>query len=277
MDDYTATLNGVTIGSGTVYQWTAWPTGLGVPEIRAEDEFRPRRDGITPGDDWLGARTVVFEVQVKGEHADIEEALSDLSAAFAPRSSDVWLDLRVTGSPSEYALKGRPRGCVWDLQKRFTHGIGDARCVFVATDPLKYGPEQTVVISLGAGGAGLAYPVSYPISYGASSLTGLASTPNVGLKAVEWSAEIAGPVTNPRVAHVETGLYVAVDATLESGQTIVLDSRAGALLLGGTTPRPNWLRPGSRWFTLAAGSNSLRYTADSGSGAATITYRPGWV
>lgn len=276
MIDNTATLQGVTIGDGTIYGWTAWPSGLGTAEIRVQDEARPGRAGLVAGDDLLGGREVVFVVQVKGTATVIEQALLELAAAYEPVAADVWLDLRMSGTPAEYALLGRPRGCQYNLSKRYTHGLGDARCVFVATDPVKYGAEQQVTISLGTPGVGLTYPVTYPIVYTGSALSGIGSAPNDGFKAVHWSAVLNGPMLNPRLEHIESGRFIRVSADLLAGETLTLDSRSGALLFGGTSPRPTWQAPGSSWFQLAPGPNSLRLTADTGTGSADVTWRPGW-
>lgn len=274
MDDYTATLNGVTTGAGTAFEWREWPSGLGTAELRVDDRARPRRSGLVAGDDLYGGREIVFVLQAQGELPVVEQALTELTAAFAPRTSDVWLDLRITGTPAEYSLLGRPRGCEWLLSKRFTHHLGDARATFVATDPVKYGPEQSVSITLGGGGAGLVYPVVYPVVYGGSSLSGIGSAPNDGDTPVDWSATVNGPLLNPRLEHIETGRFVRAEVSLLAGESLVFDSRNAALLFDGS-PRPGWQTAGSSWFRLQPGGNSLRLTADSGSGDALVTWRPG--
>ncbi len=272
----TATLNGLTIGSGTPYTWRAWPTGLGTPDIRTDDRTRPRRAGVVAADDLLGARTIDFEVQVLGDRPYVEQALTDLAEAFAPSSADVWLTLNVSGAPATYSMRGRARGCEWDLTRRFTLRLGDAKCTFVATDPVKYGDETSVTIGLGSGGAGFVLPATLPGVLGGGSTSGIGSVPNAGSTPVEWTCDITGPVTNPRIEHIESGRFLQLATTLAAGQTLTLDSGTGAVLFGGTAPRPSWLASGSRWFTLAPGSNSIRFVADLGTGTAIVTYRPGW-
>lgn len=278
MDDVTATLRGLTIGGGTDYRWAEWPQGLlGTPPVRVADQPRARRNGVIPGDDLLDARTIVFTIVIPAiDRAAAEQAATDLSEAFAPGPSDEWLDVRIAGSPGEYSLLGRPRGCEIALGRRFVSGVIDARCVFVATDPIRYGAEQSLDLQLTSGGDGLEYPVTYPVVYAGSGGTATGSAANAGTTAVDWVATLTGPLTNPRLEHIESGRFIRVAATLSSTQTLVLDSASGGLLLGGTTPRPSWFGAGSRWFQLDPGSNSLRLTADSGLGSAAITWRPGW-
>jgi hypothetical protein len=276
MNDYTATLNGLTIGVGTPYRWTGWPSGLGTPEIRSEDRYRPRRPGAVGGDDLLGVRTIAFEISIQGEQDVLEQQLSALNAAFAPSATDVWLDLRMTGNPSEYSLRGRPRGVEWDLTRRFTFGLADARCTFVCLDPLKYGPQVTNTLALPSGTAGLAVPAAVPAVLGAQT-GGEVTITNNGTAPIDWTATINGPIDTPRLEMVGLGRRVAFDIALVSGETLVLDSRSASALLNGSTPRTSTLQPGSRWWQFPVGSSTVRYRAASGSGSADISFRNGYL
>jgi hypothetical protein len=272
----TATLNGLTIGDGTDYQWTAYPSGLGTPDIRSDDRVRPRRAGLVGASDLLGGRTVSFEVQVKStSRSAIETALTVLNAAFAPSAADVWLQVRLTGTPAEYSLLGRARGVEWNLSRRFTFFIADARCTFLALDPLKYGPSLDVSIPLPTGTPGVLAPVVAPV-VSAGSSGGEASLTNAGTAAVDWTATITGPMTTPRLEHVALARRVSFDLALLSGETLVLDSRTGSALLNGTTPRTSALQAGSRWWQLPVGVSTVRLRSASGTGAAVISYRNGF-
>lgn len=282
MIDGTATLRGLTIGKGTPYEMPEWPEGLlDTAPVRIVDVERPRRSGVTPGDDLLSGRHVAFFVRVRaGTFAELEQRVSDLAATWAPSDVDEWLDVRLSGTPAEYSLRGRARGIdapVTRARAWLDHGGSiNVRCSFMATDPTRYGAEQSVSLVLGAGGPGLEYPVEYPVVYGGGSGTAVGSAVNAGTTDVDWTATLTGPLTNPRLEHVESGRFIRVAATLTAGQTLLLDSSAGALLFGGVSPRPTWFAAGSRWFLLAPGSNSVRLTADTGMGSALIEWRPGW-
>lgn len=279
MIDGTATLRGLTTGTGTDYVWVGEPAGLlGTADVRDADEAFPRRDGLIGSDDFLGGRRVTFEIVInKLTRVDGEVAAAALSASFAPSAVDEWLDVRVTGSPAEYSLRGRPRGVVVVADERFVGGAVAARCTFVATDPVRYGPESSVLISLVSPGSGLMYPVTYPVVYsGGGSGSGTAPALNAGTTDVDWSATLTGPLTNPRLALDGSGRFVRVLATVAAGETVVLDSATSSILLNGLAPRPSWFAPGSRWFRLAAGSNSLTFTADAGSGTCLVKWRSGW-
>lgn len=279
MIDATATLRDLTIGSGTVYELKSWPEELlSTPTIREDDESRPRANGVIAADDFYGSLPFAFNVQVNaGSLAASELALADLRAAFARSATDLTLDARVKGSPAEYFLRGRPRGVVVKMDRqRALPGLIDARCLFTATDPIKYGAAESVNIGLATPGTGLVYPVTYPVVYGGSPGFGIGSAPNEGSEAVDWTATLTGPLVNPRLELVETGEFIKLAATIAAGQFVELDSAARAILLLGTAPRPGWRAPASEWWQLAPGPNSVRFSADTGTGSAQINWRPGW-
>lgn len=280
MNNLSATIRGLTIGAGTIYPFRGQAVAglLDTPAIRATDEPAPRRDGLIAGADYYGGRLIAFEMLLQEGKAGNEAAASALAAAFAASAEDIWLDVRVTGDPSEYSLRGRPRGATFVIQRdRWDAGAVDARASFVATDPIRYGPASNIVLSMTALGGGLVFPTTFPAVFGGGGGSGTAPLLNAGSATVDWEATLTGPLTNPRLSLDGSGRFVRVLATIAAGETVVLDSVSGAILLNGSAPRPSWFAPGSRWFRLAAGSNSVTFTADSGSGSATITWRSGWV
>ncbi len=278
MDDVTATLRGVTIGAGTNYRWATWPRGLGTPPIRANDLERPGRHGVVAGDDLYGARTITFEIVVRAANrADGERRGRELAAAFARSNVDLPLGLRIAGDPAEYTLYGRPRGCDLAMSRRFLGGYSEARCSFVATDPIMYGPITTIDIGLTPSGGGLVFPATFPVVFSGSGNSGLGAFDHVGAADVDrWVATITGPVTNPRLEHIESGRFLRFIGTLAASESLVVDGHTRSVMLGGTASRANWIAAGSRWFEFTPGSNSIRFTADTGSGATSIDVAPGW-
>lgn len=281
MIDGTATLRGLTTGTGTIYQWSEWPDGLlDTADLRTDDKPRPRRRGITPGDDLPAGKLIPFEIQIIANTvAAGEAALTLLRAAYAPSELDEWLDVRVSGEPAEYAFRGRPRGLKVimsrDKIRLNSGGVIDARCSFMATDPVGYGPVESVSISLGTPGSSK-LPFILPVVLGLGGGAGVGTATNSGTTSVDWAATLNGPLANPLLENVDTGSFIRVAATIGSGETVELDSESGSVLLNGTTPRPNWFGAGSRWFRLPPGPTSLRLVADSGTGTADVVWRPGW-
>lgn len=279
MNDYTATLRGLTIGAGTDYRWASWPAGLlDTAPIRAADFARPGGNGSVAGSDFYGPRTVTFEVEILGDgRADAELLLAELREAFARDNADEWLDVRITGTPMEYALVGRPRGVAAAIGRRFTGGANiQARCSFVATDPLIYGPITSEEIGVSAH----TIPATLPFTLG---IYGEEAVVNAGSAATErWTvtfeAPSGGPIVNPRILHVGTGQQVRVDRSVPANNQLVLDGYVGRGVIGvvSTSIVPTSI---SQWFALAPGTNTLRFSADDGthlSSTATVAWRPAW-
>lgn len=278
MIDWTATLRGVTVGAGTAYRWASMPTGLlGYSELRVGDVPIPRADGVFAGDDRLGGRTIVFDVHILGtSRTSAETAAAALAGAWSPSRVDVELGVRLSGTPAEYSLFGRPRGCDIAIDRKMLAGVLRARCTFLATDPRRFGALVNATLALPSGTSGLPFPAAAPFVWGAGS-GGNVSVNQAGTVDTDWTATISGPITTPRIEHVELGRSLAVNLSLAAGETLVLDSRSKSILLNGTASRYSSLTSGSRWFQLPPGTSTVRLTGAGGSGSAQFSYRPAYL
>jgi len=277
--DWTATLRTVTMGKGTTYPWAEMPDGFGLPDICSADIDLPRHDGILAGDDFLGGRRLVFDVHINATAQGVAEtAVNTLKAVWGPSHVDVPLDLRLTGTPTEYRLYGRPRGCSVQLDRKFRSGVMRARCEFLATDPRLFGAETTTVIGLPAGTAGLLFPAEAPFVFGGLSSPGEALVNNTGTYETDWTATFTGPLTSPIIEHVGLGRSLSFTGlTIATGETLELDSRTKSALLNGTASRYSSLSASSRWWTLPVGNSTIRFRAGSGSGILTVRHRPAYL
>lgn len=283
MIDGTATLRTLTTGAGTSYRWVeAWPTGvLDTPEIRVQDVPLPRRNGVIPGHDLLGSNTIAWEMQIRGTSVtDAETKAAALSAAFAPGDDDERLDIRFSGTPSEYAFFGRPRGCRIIPDRAFVGNfVMHARCTFVATDPVRYGAEMTQVIGLDD--PVLPQTLPFILGYHDSEAFDGSGTPAATRSVDRWTVEmeaVGGSLIDPSIALVGTtsSQLIFHDLTMSSGDTLLVDGRERRALLNGATPVVPTI---AQWWQLAPGSNTVRFAADVSSSltsTATLTWRPGW-
>lgn len=275
MIDVTATVRGLTIGAGTSYRWERWPTGLlDTADIRVRDEPLPRRDGLIAGRDLLAGHPIAFEVQVVGStRADCESKLANLRAAFAAGGADERLDVRVFGSPTEYAFFGRCRGIRAPLGRAFGGAVAPARCSFMATDPVAYGAEMTQIIGL----ASHPLPETLPFVLGVYDSE---TFTNTGTASVDrWTVileAVGGSLVDPSIAHVGSGQLIFHDLSMSSGETLVIDGQERRALLNGVTPVVPTI---AQWWSIVSGSNEVRFAAATSSSltsTATLTWRPGW-
>lgn len=266
---------GLLVGAGTPYRLTRWPNPYTTADIRTDDDPTAHVDGITPGPDLLGGRSLAFEVEVIESTPELaQQRAIELAAAFAPANSTEWLEMTI--ADRTFAWRGRYRGVADDLSRRFLSGKIPMRCRFLATDPLRYGPEEWASIGLSDVGDGFILPVVLPAIIDGTTGAGETLALNTGSRSVPFSALLTGPLGNPRLTHVESGRFVRVLTTLGAGETAVIDSRpsVSTVLVGGAS-RPDLMSGGSYPFLLPPGPATLRLTADTGTGTASITWRPG--
>lgn len=269
---YTAQLRGLNIGAGTVYRWSSFPAGFGLPPVRSDDIMLPDRDGELAGIDRLAGRTLVFEVYcLEDDAATVEATANFLKAAWRPSDTD--LELKFTLARGEYSLFGRPRACDVVITKTLLGGVLAARLEFKAMDPRLFGIENATTIALPGGGTGLTFNATPNFSFGGAATGGEDTIANDDVVDTDWTADFNGPLTDPSIEHVETGYALRLTGSILTGETLTLDSRTRSIVLNGTSSRYSWLNGGSRWFVFVPGSNTVRFRANAGSGNVVITWR----
>lgn len=274
---YQAELNGLTIGKGTLYRYETMPEGFGIPPIRTSDFPFPSNDGEIPGNDYLSARTLVFNLILLGTSAVSTETLAQaLAAAWRPKQTIQTLNLEMTGQ--QYVLYGRPRGCSIVYDRSLLSAVAKARCVFKATDPYFYDYTSSVntLALAGATGVGMTFNATFNLGFGGASSGGITNVTNNGTVPTQWVASISGPLVDPRLENVSTGEILRFTGNLASGDVLTIDSATHTILVNGTSAL-SWLQAGSSWFTLASGTNQIRLAAISGSGSGTISFRSAWL
>lgn len=116
-------------------------------------------------------------------------------------------------------------------------------------------------------------------TYGSAGTSGRLTAVNDGASPAYPVLRIDGPVANPAIEQVNTGAILTLDATLQAGEYLLIDTRTRAVLLMGTAPRRSWVRAGSTWPLLLPGSNELAYRGSALPGAPgqssllTVTWR----
>ena len=280
---YTASLQGFTIGQGTVYPWAAWPSGVfDTPVSNPSDVPRANQQGVFAQSEWMNGRLVVFDFWVIADNiAQAEQLIQVAKAAFAPTPNDdvVTLTLEVTNAPTAYVLFGKPRGVTSAPANMLRRGKMRMRAEFFATDPRLYANvETTASTGVATAVGGLTFPALAPFVFGTAGTGGILNATNAGTFETPYSLLFTGPLVAPAVSHeVQSRTLSLSGATLAAGETLVVNSTSKTVLLSGTASRYSWLANTSQWFTLTPGVNSLRFTAASGTGTCQISYRNAWI
>jgi len=133
LSEWQAQLGSLIVGAGTDYVFDGPITGLGVPAPRTSDLELPT-GGILGGRDLPAKKTIGIAVSIVAtDAADAMGAVDTLTAAWAPTSTDTYLDICLPGWGT-VRYTGRPRGVDLDLTD-LQAGNARARLVFDALDP----------------------------------------------------------------------------------------------------------------------------------------------
>lgn len=271
---------GLTMGDGTPYVVQS-VTGLhDTPGVRTSDMDRARRHGAFPGSDYTESRVVVAEILVDGRHPN-EAVWSAFSLAHVVGDEvETPLSFRVPGVAGgiEVVVFAKCRRLNLPTDRDYAAGIGTATVQWTATDPRIYSADEVVLFTAMAtvAGTGRTYPLTYPRTYGGPISGGFITATNEGEFPSPWVAVIDGPVEHPRIENVGTGQTIAFNGTVAAGSSLVVDSDNRTVMLDGAS-RYHWLAPGSQWFDVLPGANTVRLAGLSGAGSLTFTYRHAWI
>ncbi len=130
----------------------------------------------------------------------------------------------------------------------------------------------STAISLPQSGGVIFFPLTFPITFGASS-GGSATITNTGTVEASPIITINGPTINPVISNDTTGERLGLNLTLVSGDQVVIDMD-NATIVQGSTNRMGNKATGSRFWSLSSGANTIRFSADAYDvGTAVITFR----
>ncbi len=256
---------------------TGW---RGSPAARIDRVNRPRADGeIDPGQAWLGARVVELTgTVVAGSHAQLAAGMEQFSSVLAGGSLTT-LTVVEDGSARQALVRRAD-----SVETSWTSPISAAwSLTMLAPDPLKYDTIQTQVSTgLPAASTGLTVPAVVPWVVSAGGTSGTVTFSSAGTAPTKPTFTIVGPVTDPRIEHATTGRVLAFTGlTLGVGDTLVIDTVKGTVLLNGTVSRRGYLAAGSSTvasFSFASGFHQVAYRALSSPGGSslTATFRAAW-
>ncbi|MFI6639945.1 phage distal tail protein [Streptomyces sp. NPDC050504] len=270
------TWNGMTFGPGTQYAVTALSGIDDLPDVRAEDMDRPAQHGAYTGPDVTGARVVQLQLGLRGLSPDDLRSLSlALRAATQPQAAPA--ELCLLDWDILLRAKVRKRSIPYDAERLWS--IGDAAIEFYCADPYLYGlTERSASTTAYSPSAGRTYPLTYPRSYGVAGLSGRITASNLGAAPAYPVLRIDGPVASPSIEQTGGGT-LQIDAVLQVGEFLLIDTSTRAVLYMGSTPRRSWVRAGSVWPLLMPGTTELTYRGDALAGAPgqqsllTVTWR----
>lgn len=257
--DYQFDVNGFTFGLGTSTSLTSI-SGLDMPEIDFNVSSAGNKHGASTTGLYLKERIIALSGRINGTYETMPVLRDDLKKAFLPQVSDVPFTFRLPGyGDTNLFVYVKPQNLRGDFSGyQPTVGLWEWMGTLVAGDPRIYATATQTV---------------NPALNGATS-----SGTNLGNFAAPTTITFTGPLTNPQITNTTTGKSFKLLTTLTGGQVVTVKSLDNTVYLGSSTSQYGTIDPSNKTFIeLAPGSNSLTFSASSGTGTASVSWRNTWM
>ncbi|GGM39606.1 hypothetical protein GCM10012275_08090 [Longimycelium tulufanense] len=259
---------------------------LDSPEVRTGDLTLLQRDGQIPGTDYLGARSITVTAQIfDADRAAFARHISQIVGDLASGGREEPLQIKIpgVGDGDWCVVHARVRKRALTLDQDYYGGCATLTVEFGATDPRIYSVRQLSVDTTPPSrpGAGFAFPLTFDVSFDRPGgvLTRSPNTPslpstrtaiarNNGRTATPPELRIYGPCKGITIAHREQrrSIAFAPEFAIEAGAHVLLDAKNRKIVMRSSESDPGrtaypYLAPGSQFFDLQPGDNSLSITA----------------
>lgn len=252
--------------------------GWDSPEVRAELQDREADHGSWASPVYLGSRPISLAGTVEApDRSSLDSALDQLYAAVALTDTTltVW-----EATPNQAVV--RRSGKV--LAQYVTDRTATWSVMVTAADPRRYSTTlQSGFTGLPTTTGGLTPPITFPITFSATTVSGQIGAANPGSMDTRPILTIAGPVVAPVVSALYadgTVRQLAYSLDLASGDVLVIDTDAHTVMLNGSVSRRRFMTVASGWPTIPARS-AVNYQFQSstynGTAMLTATWRSAWM
>ena len=268
-------------GANSPYQITAVDGLASLPSLRVQDADRGYQDGMFSGRDFLGGRTVTITMLVLGGNGNsAQQNFALIQAALVPQQTGTTpLQFQLSTATSLQRVNARVRSRSAIIDPEFTYGYIKAQYTFYCPDPRFYDDTLQTATLVSSQPLGRTYNRVYPLTYGGGQQTNTALITNSGWTATYPVITINGPLGNPSVGNLTTGVVLSFNYTMTNLDVLTIDLDARTILLNGT-PARNYVTGTSNWFSAAPGANAFYFTgvgATAGVTQATITWRNAYI
>ena len=268
-------------GTGNVHQITSVDGLKGLPGIRNQDDNRGYFDGMFTGNDFLAGREITITIQTyAGNGNSAQKNYELLNAALLPQATGTTpLQFQLSAATGLQRIYCRIRKGQTSISPEYTYGQITSQWTWFAADPKIYDDTlQTATLAVG-NPLGRTYPRVYPELYGGGSSATTTTVNNAGWATTYPLITVKGPITNPTVGNVTSGISVTVQGTYGSTDSVVIDLDSKLVTVNGASAR-NLLAGNSNWFNAPAGSSQFYLTGTGtlvGTTAATVTWRNAYI
>lgn len=239
---------------------TGWHTSA-APRLAGAP--RSRGHGWHDGISYRDARRVALYGWLFARNAAALEDAMESFAAICADGEDLQQVQVVTGSRTRTAMVRLADEPLVQPTGRWNAAV---TLPLLAPDPRKYGaPSAALSTGLPTAGTGLAYPLAYPLDYGALGATGQVTLVNPGTAPAPIDFRVTGELPSGfEISAAETGQRLVYVERVPTGQTLHGHTGRGTLRAEGTSERRGNLTVADWMLVPARGQLTLQFTSLGG-------------
>lgn len=243
--------------------------GIDNAPLRTATDEHQGMDGTYIDTPYMSSRTIVITGTLYAPPGDPDTLLNQLKQQYGDPTVRPWY-FQHPGQPTKF-INCQGGGLRYNVDGGRRSNKTDIQATLLAEDPYIYdypgSSSQVGVPTLAI--LGMSFNVSFNMGFGGAIPNYGASVTNNGNHTAYPIITITGPTVNPVLVDAN-GITMSFSITLAAGDVLVVDCRQKSVVLNGTVSRRTALA-GLKWFSVAPGaSDTVFFTADSGSGSATI-------
>lgn len=254
-----------------------------LPDSRQESPVRPQAHGRFDTPVWADERVVTLQGQIVSQ--DRDALLAELSGVMGwPSGGGAAETLTVTRAGRTLTASARLRAFRTPTDLNWSVGQVPFAIEWRCADPLRYGTAATLETGFPVLAGGLEFDLFTDgttdtgfLEFGSASSNGRVVTSNAG-NADAWPQfTITGPVPAFQIVAVESGRRLVFSRPVNAGDSLVIDTATGVVLLNGGDVDYSGYLTTAEWAPVpAGGSQTFAFLPVSGTGDGTmaVTWRP---
>lgn len=245
-------------------------SGLDTAPLRTSTDEHQGMDGTYYDTPFMSGRVIIVTGTLYTDPNDTDTLLDSLRRDYAQNLIRPFY-FQLPGRPKRF-INGQGGGLVYDVDHGRREGMTAVQFTVLAGDPYIYDwPSQSgvvanpTVITVGTG-----FNMSFNVGFGGSVPINGATVGNSGTHTAYPIIALQGPLTNPVLVD-SFGVTMAFNITLAAGDNLVIDCKNKSVVLNGQASRRSSLA-GLNWFAVPGGmTETVFFSADSGTGTATVS------
>jgi hypothetical protein len=248
-------------------------SGLDTAPLRTSTDEHQGMDGTYIDTPFMSSRTIIVTGNLYTDPADPDTLLNSLRRDYAQDTVRPFY-FQLPGQGTKF-INCQGGGLVYDVDTNRRVGMTPVQFTLLAEDPYiyDYPPTSATVAVPTLSILGMSFNMTFNLGFGGPLPNFGATVNNNGTHTAYPFITITGPVVNPVLTDSYSGTSMALSISINAGDVLTIDTRLKSIVLNGTVSRRTAMA-GLKWISVPPGvSDTISFTADSGTGQCTVQLR----